>query len=98
MTTKMIKRNFYIPDSYVFNSGYTNSATVIALSPPVSSLHHINGLRPYYQQNKLFSKLTPSSLLPPVGIHITDDLSPHSNNILGNTSLTSDEVRINIVE
>ncbi len=59
---KFIKRNFYIPQVYKFETG----------GMMISSSKYVGGLRPYYQQEKFFS--TSTSLLS-VGIHTIDDSS-----------------------
>jgi len=80
MTTTTIKRNFYIPDSYVLKSGYAKPAIIIPIIPLISSSNHVAGFRSYYQQNKFFLPSTVSSLLSPVGIHKIDD--DHSSLLL----------------
>lgn len=84
MTIKSIKRNFYIPESYVFKSDYKNPTTVISLTPFTSSSNYIGGLRAYS---------SPSRVLPlsSVGIHMTDDF-PFLNSSLEKTSSEDDEV------
>lgn len=64
MTIKLIKRNFYIPESYVFKTNCQNSATNNFVTPYTFSSNYVGSLKPNYQQNKSSS--------PSVGIHKTD--------------------------
>jgi hypothetical protein len=85
MSTNLIKRAFYIPQAYTFESGYRNPGIVVSLAPVISSSKYVGGLRPYYQQEKFF--LTSTASLS-VGIHTINDDS------FSETDLSLDKVEL----
>ena len=92
MTTKIMKRSFYIPESYILKLDRVNPSPPF-ISSYSSSLNYGSGLRPYYQQSKLSLISTPLPLLSSpkssVGIHTTDD-----DTLQVSSSLLSDKVWI----